>query len=130
MALVTLQMLFSMTIILPFSDLSLIKDISNIPKEGLLAALGLGAGCTALGWSYYFSISKKMSAKHVSISTLLFPVFAMILGKIFLREMIDSYQATGTALILGGIFFMSELSTQAVDTFKKTWASSTEEIDR
>jgi len=112
MALVTLQMFFSMVLILPFSLTLGAPSWNHLTREGLLAALCLGAGCTAIGWSYYFHISKKVSAKHISISTLLFPIFAMILGKIFLREMIDIYQATGTILILGGIFFMSELPSQ------------------
>lgn len=66
-----------------------------------LAYLSL-AGSVAAFLSYYHLI-RRLPATQVSLITLIFPVVALILGRVVLGETVSSRAAAGVAMILGGV---------------------------
>lgn len=69
--------------------------------------LFLGIFCSAAGFMLQMSAQKKLSPEYVSLLYSSEPVFAMILGLIFLAEPLSAGRLGGAALILGGILLSS-----------------------
>jgi drug/metabolite transporter (DMT)-like permease len=66
-----------------------------------LAWLGLLGSCIA--YLLYFYLINNVGATRTSVVTYVMPIIAVILGIIFLNEVLDWRLAVGLALILGGI---------------------------
>lgn len=82
----------------------------KMPTQGSIGAIiGLGTICTALTFSLYYNIIKRVGASYLSMSTLLFPVVAIFLGYIFLNEHLSYLTFIGAALIISGLFISSPL---------------------
>ena len=60
----------------------------------------LGVFCSALGWVVYYEMIKRTHVSYVAISSLLMPVFSVILGIIFLGEAFTWYKCLGTIITL------------------------------
>lgn len=69
--------------------------------------LFLGIFCSAAGFMLQMSAQKKLSPEYVSLLYSSEPVFAMILGLIFLAEPLNAGRLGGAALILCGILLSS-----------------------
>lgn len=69
--------------------------------------LFLGIFCSAAGFMLQMSAQKKLSPEYVSLLYSSEPVFAMILGLIFLAEPLSAGRLGGAALILCGILLSS-----------------------
>jgi drug/metabolite transporter (DMT)-like permease len=65
---------------------------------GYLAVLG-----SVVAFSFYFWIIKRIDVTVLSYQTFIIPVFAVLIGWIFLRETITIHIVAGAALILAGI---------------------------
>ena len=70
-----------------------------------LAILYLGVFGSALGFTLYFYLLKKLEANRVSLITLLTPVLALMLGQTLNHEVISSQVLFGSALIISGLLF-------------------------
>ena len=70
-----------------------------------LAILYLGVFGSALGFTLYFYLLKKLEANRVSLITLLTPVLALMLGQMLNHEVISSQVLFGSALIISGLLF-------------------------
>lgn len=78
---------------------------STLPVWGEI--LFLGIFCSAAGFMLQMSAQKKLSPEYVSLLYSSEPVFAMILGLIFLAEPLSVGRLGGAALILCGILLSS-----------------------
>lgn len=78
---------------------------STLPVWGEI--LFLGIFCSAAGFMLQMSAQKKLSPEYVSLLYSSEPVFAMILGLIFLAEPLSAGRLGGAALILCGILLSS-----------------------
>ena len=70
-----------------------------------LAMIYLGVFGSALGFTLYFYLLKKLEANRVSLITLLTPVLALMLGQMLNHEVISAQVLTGSALIISGLLF-------------------------
>lgn len=78
---------------------------STLPVWGEI--LFLGIFCSAAGFMLQMSAQKKLSPEYVSLLYSSEPVFAMILGLIFLAEPLSAGRLGGAALILCGLLLSS-----------------------
>jgi drug/metabolite transporter (DMT)-like permease len=77
-------------------------DFPSVPITWIaLAWLGLLGSCIA--YLLYFYLINNVGATRTSVVTYVMPIIAVILGIIFLNEVLDWRLAVGLALILGGI---------------------------
>lgn len=83
------------------------SPVAPIRFHNLLIALGLAVFCTLLGHSIFSWGLKYEKASFISAVKLLEPVFASILGFVFLREIPSLTTATGAVLIIIGIILLS-----------------------
>lgn len=83
------------------------KPVVPIQPHNLWIALGLAVFCTLLGHSIFSWGLKYEKASFVSTAKLLEPVFASVLGYLFLRETPSVSTAAGAVLIIIGISLLS-----------------------
>ena len=92
------------------SPLSLILDKPwSLPlpgADGMAALLGLALLSTSLAYILYFRILSSAGATNVLLVTFLIPVSAMILGGLFLGEIITSGQLVGMVVIGMGLLLI------------------------
>ncbi|MFO1138761.1 MAG: DMT family transporter [Paracoccus sp. (in: a-proteobacteria)] len=69
----------------------------------LLAAIAIGVIGTGLAYVVYFSILARAGATNISLVTFLVPVTAILLGWIFLNEMLGPAHLVGMAMIALGL---------------------------
>ncbi len=75
-----------------------------VPGIGTLAALlGLALLSTAFAYGLYFRVLASAGAVNVALVTLLIPPSAILLGVLFLGEVLSAHQALGLALIAAGL---------------------------
>jgi drug/metabolite transporter (DMT)-like permease len=104
----TAQLILATIVLLP---LSLIIDRPfTLPFPSLTAimgASGLAVIGTVLGFLFYYKAIQQVGATFASFSTLLIPIFAMILGAIILHEKLTWNLYLGTVFILAGAVSVS-----------------------
>lgn len=83
------------------------NPVVAIQLHNLWIALGLAVFCTLLGHSIFSWGLKYEKASFVSAVKLLEPVFASVLGFVFLREIPSLSTAAGAILIIAGISLLS-----------------------
>jgi len=96
----------SITIALPLFMLNVLLTTGwpdSIPAKTALSILYLGIVGSALGFSLYFYLLKKLTPERLSIITLITPVTALLLGTYLNEEMISSKVWLGTLFILVGL---------------------------
>jgi len=72
-------------------------------RNNVLALVYLSVfGSVIAFWAYYYLI-KQMDATIVSLSTLIIPIVALVLGRVFLRETVAPLAVAGIATILAGV---------------------------
>lgn len=67
------------------------------------AVLGLALLATSLGYILYFALIGSAGATNTSLVTLIVPVFAILLGALFLGERLASFELAGMVLIAVGL---------------------------
>jgi drug/metabolite transporter (DMT)-like permease len=72
-------------------------------RSNVLAILYLCIFGSVIAFSAYYYLIKKMDATIVSLSTLIIPIVALILGRAFLDETVTPLAVTGIATILAGV---------------------------
>ncbi|MEE8379293.1 MAG: DMT family transporter [Gammaproteobacteria bacterium] len=75
----------------------------EIPAQAGMAMLYLGVFGSALGFTLYFFLLKKLEANRVSLITLLTPVLALMLGQTLNDEIISAEILFGSSLIVLGL---------------------------
>ena len=73
------------------------------PVEAWAAIIALAVVCTALGYILYFRLIDHAGATNALLVTLLVPPTAIILGALFLNEVLDPRDFAGLALIAVGL---------------------------
>jgi drug/metabolite transporter (DMT)-like permease len=75
----------------------------EIPAQAGVAMLYLGVFGSALGFTLYFYLLKKLEANRVSLITLLTPVLALMLGQTLNGEVVSAEVLFGSSLIVLGL---------------------------
>jgi len=90
----------------------------------VLAILYLSVFGSVIAFSSYYYLIKKMDATIVSLSTLIIPIVALILGRAFLGEMVTPLAVAGIVTILAGvaIAILPSQSSSKLDSFRDTRA--------
>lgn len=98
---VALQMIIVTLILLPITfAVEGFQSFGNLTLSNSWALILLGTYGTAFPWCVYFYLIKRGGAAQVSLAVYLLPVVAIILGKVFLDEVLRWNLALGTAVIL------------------------------
>jgi drug/metabolite transporter (DMT)-like permease len=71
--------------------------------NNVLALLYLSLVGSVVAFSIYYNLIKKMDATVVSLTTLIIPIVALVLGRTFLHEMVTPMAFAGIATILVGV---------------------------
>jgi len=72
-------------------------------RTNVLAVLYLSVFGSVVAFSAYYFLIKKMDATVVSLSTLIIPIVALALGRVFLDEAVSGLAVAGIATILAGV---------------------------
>jgi drug/metabolite transporter (DMT)-like permease len=72
-------------------------------RSNVLAILYLSLFGSVIAFSAYYYLIKQMAATLVSLSTLIIPIVALALGRIFLHETVAPAAVLGMATILAGV---------------------------
>jgi len=72
-------------------------------RSNVLALLYLSFVGSVVAFSIYFYLIKKMEATIVSLTTLVFPIVALALGRFFLDEIVTATAVIGIATTLAGV---------------------------
>jgi len=72
-------------------------------RSNVLAIVYLSVFGSVIAFSSYYYLIKKMDATIVSLSTLIIPIVALILGRAFLGEMVTPLAVAGIVTILAGV---------------------------
>jgi len=93
-------------------------------QSNVLAILYLSVFGSVIAFSSYYYLIKKMDATIVSLSTLIIPIVALILGRAFLGETVTPLAVAGIVTILAGvaIAILPSQSSSKLDSFRDTRA--------
>jgi drug/metabolite transporter (DMT)-like permease len=76
-------------------------------RSNVLAIFYLSVFGSVIAFSSYYYLIKKMDATIVSLSTLIIPIVALVLGRVFLQETVTSLAVAGIVTILAGVAIAS-----------------------
>ena len=91
--------------VLPITLLALLisGDSILITFNGVLLALVSGAVMSGLGYALWYWVLPQLDVTVGALAQLLVPVFALILGALFLQEVVSLRATVAAALIVGGV---------------------------
>jgi drug/metabolite transporter (DMT)-like permease len=72
-------------------------------QSNILALIYLSVFGSLIAFSAYYYLIKKMDATIVSLSTLIIPIVALALGRVFLQETVTPIAIAGIATVLAGV---------------------------
>jgi drug/metabolite transporter (DMT)-like permease len=72
-------------------------------RSNVLAMLYLSLFGSVIAFSAYYYLIKRLDATVVSLSTLVIPIVALALGRVFLHEMVGPASVLGILMILAGV---------------------------
>ncbi|MHB2264300.1 DMT family transporter [Aliihoeflea sp. PC F10.4] len=78
-------------------------ELGSVSGEAWLSVLALALASTAFAYILFFSLIASAGATNASLVTLIVPVFAIILGALFLSERLEAFELAGMALIASGL---------------------------
>lgn len=84
-------------------------------RNNLLALVYLTMFGSVIAFSIYYNLIKKIDATIVSLTTLVIPVVALVLGRLILNERITPLAVVGIATVLAGV----ALTLRSTDTVGK-----------
>ena len=87
---------------LPFNGV-LLMLVVLITVSGVLLALVSGAMMSGLGYALWYWVLPQLDVTVGALAQLLVPVFALILGALFLQEVVSLRATVAAALIVGGV---------------------------
>jgi drug/metabolite transporter (DMT)-like permease len=76
---------------------------AQVTPRAAWSILYLGVGGSVVGFLLYFYVLKRVEATKVALITLVTPVAALLIGRLFNDEPISMQVAWGTAAILAGL---------------------------
>jgi drug/metabolite transporter (DMT)-like permease len=76
-------------------------------RTNVLALVYLSVFGSVIAFSAYYYVIKRMDATIVSLSTLIIPIVALVLGRVFLHETVMPMAVAGVATILAGVAIAS-----------------------
>ncbi|MFN3273784.1 MAG: DMT family transporter [Paracoccus sp. (in: a-proteobacteria)] len=120
MSTATGQVIASSLILLPM--VMVLDRPWSLPAPGLpviLALIGLAAMSTALAYVLYFRILATAGATNLLLVTFLVPVSAILLGTLFLGEVLHPRHLAGMALIGAGLAAIDGRPWRAIRTHRK-----------
>jgi len=83
--------------------LALLVDWQGSSLEGILLACLSGTLASALGYALWYKVLPELGLQNAAQAQLIVPVFAMIMGVVFLSEQLSTILLAASALILFGI---------------------------
>ena len=105
-ALATGSQLIVGILFLPLIALSPIRGEMTLPIVGYTLAFAIF--CSAIAYIIYYRLLKILGPTKATTVTFLIPVFGFIWGAIFLNESITLEMIGGGAIVLSGIYFVTE----------------------
>jgi drug/metabolite transporter (DMT)-like permease len=72
-------------------------------SSNILALIYLAVFGSVIAFSAYYYLIKKLDATVVSLSTLIIPIVALVLGRVFLDESVTPVAIAGIVTILAGV---------------------------
>jgi drug/metabolite transporter (DMT)-like permease len=101
--------------VLPITLLALIMtgDPVLITSNGILLALVSGALMSGLGYALWYWVLPQLEVTVGALAQLLVPVIALILGALFLQEVVSLRTTLSAAMIVGGVAVGSLLKKSA-----------------
>lgn len=85
------------------------ESIHNPSLKSTIAIICLGIFATGFSFILYYEIVKRVGAGYLSYSTLLFPVFGLLLGKTVLHEHLAISSYIGMGFIFSGLLLNSKI---------------------
>jgi drug/metabolite transporter (DMT)-like permease len=79
------------------------SDSLHITTNGVLLALVSGGAMSGLGYTLWYWVLPKLDVTTAALAQLLVPVFALVLGAIFLQEVVSFRATLATTLIVSGV---------------------------
>jgi drug/metabolite transporter (DMT)-like permease len=105
----SLQMILSSVVIyLVLKSFGIWMPLSSIKGEVWLGIWYLVIIGSVIAYSCFLYALKHLDAEQVSIYAYVNPIVALLLGFFFLNEEINSYTATGTIIVLGGLYLLNK----------------------
>ena len=82
-----------------------LEDLSAVAwsRSNVLAVVYLSVFGSVIAFSIYYYLIKRMDATIVSLTTLIIPIVALALGRVFLDETVTPLAVAGIATILAGV---------------------------
>jgi drug/metabolite transporter (DMT)-like permease len=103
------QQLGASLLLLPFTFTQLPESTAQITSAAIWSVIGLALLCTALAYLLYFYLIENVGPTKTLSVTFLIPVFGIIWGSLFLKEEITTGIVAGLMIILGSVFFISDI---------------------
>lgn len=72
-------------------------------RTAWVSAIVLGVACTGLAYALFFRLVARVGAVQVTAVAYLIPVFGMLWGALFLREVVTPVMVLGSAIVLAGV---------------------------
>jgi drug/metabolite transporter (DMT)-like permease len=105
----SLQMILSSAVIyLVLKSFGIWMPLSSIKGEVWLGIWYLVIIGSVIAYSCFLYALKHLDAEQVSIYAYVNPIVALLLGFFFLNEEINTYTATGTIIVLGGLYLLNK----------------------
>lgn len=77
--------------------------IGSVSTSAIFSVIGLAVLCTAIAYILYFKLIASAGATNASLVTLLIPLSAILLGVLFLDEILEFSMIVGMTFIGGGL---------------------------
>jgi drug/metabolite transporter (DMT)-like permease len=103
LSLSTGQILAAAAIMIPVAGVDVALQPPSPSLESVLAVAALGVGGTGISYVLFYRLIHDVGATTASFVTYLIPIFAVILGTIFLDDRLGANVLLGAALVIGGI---------------------------
>lgn len=85
-----------------------VPSISNISMEVIWSILGLASMGTAVAFVIYYKLLESAGPTFVSLVTYLMPIYGVVLGFVFLNEIITGEAIAGGIIILLGVMVVNK----------------------
>ena len=82
-------------------------SLIHVSWQAIGSVLILAVFGTAIAFILYYKILEKTSASYLSLVTYLMPIYGVVLGVLFMNEMISIEMISGMVLILAGIMVVN-----------------------
>ncbi len=116
----TAQVTIATLILLPCAFIFDRHHLTMPTLEAILGIVGLAAIGTVLGFLSYYKVIELAGSTYASFTSLLVPIFAMLLGTIVLHEKLAFNHYLGAFFILSGVLVMNSAKKIKIDSLQST----------